>query len=169
MRATELPDSGSAAVAEWRKVWKALYSDARVRHLSVTARYIHTASIVFADDDGKLPWNVAQLSEWAAMSPIATTAAMATIEAQGLVTVVNGVARHPAWRQYQRDRPEHSDAARTSRARASAGVSAERQTDRQSPPSISPPIGEKALQRGLATTRRANERGLDAHQRRQKT
>jgi hypothetical protein len=109
-------------MAEWRKIYRSLFSDARVRHLPVKARYVYVASIVYADQNGLIRWDAQQLCAWTGVSSLAMQGAMEQLESAGLVTIANGVAHHPHWNDYQRA----TSASAPTHARV-AGVSGEKE------------------------------------------
>jgi hypothetical protein len=88
-------------MAEWRAIYASLYHDARVKRLSIKARYVYTATIVNANSDGSLPWDVLQLAKWADVSVTAAQVSMAQLEASGLLRIADGRASHPQWELYQ--------------------------------------------------------------------
>jgi hypothetical protein len=120
-------------MAEWRAIYASLYHDARVKRLSIKARYVYTATIVNANADGSLPWDVLQLAKWADVSVTAAQVSMTQLEASGLLTIANGRASHPQWELYQG--PAGLPALRTrttvsARTRADVAHATDRPTDR---------------------------------------
>jgi hypothetical protein len=88
-------------MAEWRAIYASLAHDARVKRLSIKARYVYVFTIVNANADGSLPWDVLQLAKWADISVTAAQVSMAQLEASGLLRIANGRASHPQWELYQ--------------------------------------------------------------------
>jgi hypothetical protein len=120
-------------MAEWRRIWHSFYGDAKVRRMSIKARYVYSATIVHADDDGVFNWDAEQIAADAHVSTAIATAAMTQILAAELVTVEGTIASHPNFLQWQ-PRAHASGYARASAStltRATAGNRHTRKGERE--------------------------------------
>ena len=115
-------------MAEWRAIYASLAHDARVKGLSVKARYVYVFTIVNANDQGSLPWDELQVAKWADVSAPVARAAMVQLEASGLLTIANGRASHDHWDRYQ---GPAGNSARRARTRAHAQADPRPTTDHQ--------------------------------------
>jgi hypothetical protein len=81
-------------MAEWRRINYRILADNRVRMLDVPARYVYMATILLADDHGRILWDIAGLAEWVDIPEDTVSAALDDIERLGLVELWEDAMGH---------------------------------------------------------------------------
>jgi hypothetical protein len=81
-------------MAEWRAINHRILQDNRVRMLDVPARYVYLATILLADDHGRIAWDSFGLAEWVDIPEDTVSAALDDIVRLGLVELRGDAMDH---------------------------------------------------------------------------